>query len=455
LAAAVGDGFADVADLIAEEVLPTQGRGAAAEVAAQLQMRGGAPDMRRLRTVCRLEPELGARLCRRALTEGTPALRSAALELLPDLIPAAEAEGVGMEYIKDGASDVRAAACAALRKASGGDALEALLAAQADRSDEVRAAAAASLNTVAHPDATGRLLAQVRDDRAALDALPPPPKPRKEPKPAKGKGKGKAKAKAPEPPKENPARRQLLRKLSWLAHALGGRTDDREAVKSTLLPLTRSADEELRAAALEALGGSASDPEVKQALRAALDGKVALRAAALKGLAKLPPAERLDAAERALELAFNPRSPLDVRLTAFAALHGLEDRVGKELVEGLGKMARDWTWRTRRLLLQVLDGLSPAAAPLAPDLIDALITAHSNYGIGPTLVRLDPDGSRAVPRLIDRLNNIRGGNPYPVLQALQEYGLRARAAAPAVHRLIEKHSAYEYLARATLRRIEP
>jgi hypothetical protein len=457
LAAAVGYNHERIADLIAEEVLPTLGRGTAVEVAALLRMRGGAADMRRLRTVCRLEPELGAQLCRRALAEGAPALRAVALGLLPDLIPASEAERVGLEYIKDGSNDVRAAAFAALRKGSSTAALEALLAAQADRSDEVRAAAAASLNTLAHPATTGRLLALVREDRAALDALPPPPKPKPEPKPAKGTGKAKGKTRAapPPPPMEDPARKRLLRQLSWLARAVGGRSDDRDRLKAALLPLTRQADEELRAATLEGMGGSASDPEVKQALRAALDGKAALRAAALKGLAKLPPAERLDVVERARELALSPHLPWDVRLTAFAALRDLEDRVGKELVEGLVKLAcEESNFRIQRLRAQVFEGLSPAAAPLFPDLIEALFTAKFSSEMGPILVRLDPDGSRVVPRLIEVLSNPRK-NHYSALEALYAYGLRAQAAAPAVRRLIEKNSPYESYARGVLRCIEP
>jgi hypothetical protein len=457
LAEAVGDGNAEVAELVAEEVLPEMGRGAAPEVAARVGLRGGAADVRRLRLVCRLDPELGARLCRRAAVEGAAALRGAALEALPDLVPAAEAERLGLEAIKDGDGDVRAAGFAALRKASGDAALEALLAAHADRSDEARRAAAAALNSLAHPAATDRLLTQLREDLAALAALPVAPKAKPAPKPAKGKGKGKAaKVKAaPAKKEEDPARKRLIRKLSWLALAVGGRPDQRAAVSGMLLPLTRHADEALRAAAVESLGGGAGDPEVKRALLAALDGKPALRAAALKALAKLPPAERLDAAPRALELARDHRVDLAERKTAFAVLAGLEDRFGPAIVQALVKISKETSWRVWSLISSALEGMGKQAAPLVPDLMDGLIGSRYSHAVCPLLPRLDPDGSRGVPKLIEMLGGLKkGAQPYAILFALQQYGSRARAAVPLLEQMMEKSPSWHYFARSTLRKIE-
>jgi hypothetical protein len=461
LAGAVEDGNADVADLIADEILSPLGRGVVPELESGLSFKGGVGTVRRLRLICRLDAETGARLCRMALAEGTPALRAAALEFLAGLVPAEEAERLGLEHLADKNADVRVAALGAVGRGSSDRALETLLGCQAERADDVRRAAAEALGAVAHSGATDQVLCQLNEALTALAARPAPTKPKPEKTKAKGKGKVKGKgkkAKEPEkPPKVDAERARLLRRVSWLALALGGRSDRPHDVAAALLPLARHRDQEVRAFALEALGGIATGRvEARQTLREALDDKVPLREPALRGLARLPAAERAEAAPRILELARDPRAPWPLRKAAFAALRGLQDRHGPEIAEALGKVLRGTGYASYRAGIEMLEDLGPEMTrSLMPELVPHLIESRMAYYFSQHLARLDPEGHGAA-RLIELFEKRPRNNVPPVyFLALQSYGPRAAAAVPALQDLLERSkSTYgQAMVRNTLRRI--
>jgi hypothetical protein len=78
LLGAVGDGYAPLADLVADQILPSLGRAVLPELLAGLDLNGKAADARRLRAVCKIDRAAGADLCRRAMSQGGKEVKEAA-----------------------------------------------------------------------------------------------------------------------------------------------------------------------------------------------------------------------------------------------------------------------------------------------------------------------------------------------------------------------------------------
>lgn len=245
--AALESGNAQLADVVADKVLPPLGRGILPNLLTNFDVKGKAADARRLRVICKIDAKKGAELVRNALTEGSPPLKIEAVECLPDVGEPGEAEKVGLELWKGKNKELRRAALSALRTATSDEALEVLIQAlQMDDWQYVQPTQEA-LGRCAHPKATERLLSEVKERYAAL----PPPVPKAK------KGAKKETREAAE--KAELARTKSLTTLCKFINALAARrtiADKRlgEQILDLLGTLLEDQDDTLRNSAIEALG---------------------------------------------------------------------------------------------------------------------------------------------------------------------------------------------------------
>ena len=96
---ALTDGFTELADFVAEDVLPTFGPGVVPDLHSKLDLKGNRGDARRLIAICKADPKEHAELCRTALGEGSVPVRAAAVRSLPFVVSAADAEEVALEIL--------------------------------------------------------------------------------------------------------------------------------------------------------------------------------------------------------------------------------------------------------------------------------------------------------------------------------------------------------------------
>src|SRR6185369_3204661 len=79
---ALDDSFGELADLMAEKVLPTYGRGIAPLLKKNLVLKGKKSDARRLQILHQLDPEGTRELCKSALDDGSPEVKVSAVACL-------------------------------------------------------------------------------------------------------------------------------------------------------------------------------------------------------------------------------------------------------------------------------------------------------------------------------------------------------------------------------------
>jgi hypothetical protein len=79
---ALDDNYPELADLIAEKVLPTYGPGIVSLIRPRLELKGKKSDARRLAVLHRLDPAGTIALCKTALEEGSAEVKVAAIECL-------------------------------------------------------------------------------------------------------------------------------------------------------------------------------------------------------------------------------------------------------------------------------------------------------------------------------------------------------------------------------------
>lgn len=112
---ALDDPYPEIADVIAEKVLPMYGKAIVPELRTKLDFKGRGGHPHRLRLLHKLDPEGSREIIRQALDEGSKEIRVVAIECLgttgSDL-------GYLLEQVKSKAKDVRAAALKALASAS-------------------------------------------------------------------------------------------------------------------------------------------------------------------------------------------------------------------------------------------------------------------------------------------------------------------------------------------------
>lgn len=151
------DGYAQLADAVAETALPALGPGLLPDLRRDLKLDGTRGDARRLLAICKIDSVIGGELCRKALTEGSTPVRVQALECLAEIDPAG-AERTGLELLgQKGSREFRAAVLGMLKASKEDAALDALVAAAAD--DElVWRTARDVLSRLPHPRTTPRLI---------------------------------------------------------------------------------------------------------------------------------------------------------------------------------------------------------------------------------------------------------------------------------------------------------
>jgi hypothetical protein len=447
---ALEDGYAPVADAAAEQGLPALGIGVLDELLSNLKLDGKALDARRLRAVCRIEPKVGAGLCRKALAEGSAALRVEALNRLPEVGGADEAEKEGLKYCGDKSRDVRAAALRSLAAGKGEEALATLLAALDDKEFAVRLAATRSLAESRHPRAAARLLAELQ---GLLPLLEEGPK-KKAKKGSSGKRTGL-------PPKADAT---TLRAQS-LVDALGKRKDgDRAAAARTMLALFPGGDPQLLFWVVAALGEMGPViPEIAPALVDALavkDNLLPFKALAV--LEEFPPAERLAAVPALARFVEGGAGDNDDRVRALAFLCEHGDGRREVLAAARAALADRGLTKDYGIwdVLEALGKLGPRGKPLLPEIWSAFRDApeRRTYGMseaGKAVARIDPEGAEAIPELIGMLGQKKKLVWALALHSLAAYRSKAREAIPAVELLTKSKDSYtKDLAEQTLQALK-
>jgi hypothetical protein len=162
--AALDDGFAEIADLVADKILPLYGPAIVPELQANFNPRGRGGQVRRLLLMHRLDPEAARPYVKRALDEGSPEMRIAAIGCLgdsPDDLPFL------LEQARSRAKDVLAAALKALGRCPADEAARVL-------SNTIHGAylglAVEPLQQSRHPAVTGSLLDAAEKQSSALIA---------------------------------------------------------------------------------------------------------------------------------------------------------------------------------------------------------------------------------------------------------------------------------------------
>ena len=426
----LGDGYAPVADLVADAALPALGQAVLPDLLARLDLQGKAADARALRAVCKIDPARGAELCRQALAEGNTPVKVEALGRLPEVGKPGEAERVGLGLCQAKARDLRVAAIGALRAGKSDEALETLIRLAQDTELHVVLAAEEALTDMPHPGTTARLL---RELEAVLAALPPPPK-KKAGKMAGARALGRAtRGRAP-----TEAERRL-EDAARLMKIVGARKDLRREAAAAVLPLAGHHEAALRLAALRALGkiGPVTE-EVLPALLAVLNERdTVLQKYALGALAEIEPAGRAEAVGRVLDLLKAGKLPREVRPHALRLLPPHMDRYGPRILALVAAAIKDKYWAITFAGGDALTAIGPAARSLLPQVLDHLRSGQ-NYRFADIPVALDPEGEETIPVVVRWLDDKQAKVRVMALQVLTRYGARAAGAAEAVRKRLEE-----------------
>jgi HEAT repeat protein len=165
----IGHRNEDLVERVAKRLLPAFGPALGDEVRRRWNANGKTSDVRLLGLACRLDADLGAELCLRALDEGSTTMRETALGHLPDVLPAARAVPVLVGALADGTEKVRYAAVRAFGGV-GAPAVPALRTALDSPDARTRVGAAAGLRTIGASarQAVPRLLDALDDEASAV-----------------------------------------------------------------------------------------------------------------------------------------------------------------------------------------------------------------------------------------------------------------------------------------------
>ena len=112
---ALDDPYAEIADLVAEKVIPTYGKAAVPELRNGIDVKGRGGHVRRLKLLYALDPAGSQDLVRAAFDEGSKEMRVAAIEFLA---PEGESKDQLLEQARSRTKDVRTAAVRALCRAT-------------------------------------------------------------------------------------------------------------------------------------------------------------------------------------------------------------------------------------------------------------------------------------------------------------------------------------------------
>ncbi len=438
---ALDDAHAPLGELVAREALPALGLAVIPEVEARLKIADGkAGDARRLDVIGRLNPGRALELCRQALKDGSIAMRVKALEMLPDVADKEEAERTGLEACKDKSAEVRVAALVALRDATGEEALNTVLAAAGDRSANVRNAVMATLAKIKNPDTTPRLLDLLQDALQQLDQLKPA-KQGKETKKPTGK-----KAAAGKTSKKDTSfeKKELADEVVYWLGILGSRKGaGRMEAARAVLPLLSHKEATIRQAAMTALGGIGAviDGVIECFIEGLKDKKPAIANLAARNLTPMEPELREPAMPTVLELLEKSKLDQTLRRSLLGLLPGHTDRQQGRIVAILRNLLAGKDHWLRNVVLETLTQIGSPGAELVPDVVKAAAATTTYYYYRPysnCLLKIDPEGTLAVPALIEMIGSRKHYACYQAVSCLQAYGPKARAAVPAIRQLIEK-----------------
>lgn len=449
---ALNDSYAPVAELVAEKALVPMGKGIVPELEKQLDLQGKTADARRLRLACQVDRAAGLRLCRKAIQEGSVALRVQALECLPDVTEEpAEAEKIGLELYKDKKGEVRAAAISALRAGSSEETLETLLNALGDRDGDVRKNASEALKVLPHPQATPRLLALLQQGLTDLEE-DPKPKAKKEAKPAK---------KAAKPDKEMQewlTRHQTgMNRVGSLIDVLCHRQDaNKVPVARAIVPLAQSKEPEVRMAALHGLGALGNVvPEILNSLLEAVeDGNNQVKQASLEGLKKMPPAQREPVFATILDLARKPKIVNTVKAAAANLLAGHFTTHRREVLEYLREAFDSKDNYRLNQAYGVIAEIGPDARELLPRLLKLLETGGYDHNLIQAIPRVDPDGKDTFPHLTEMLEGTKNHHHQNAISTTMAYGKAGAPMIPALQKFLTRDTSYYgYWAESVIRQI--
>lgn len=165
--AALDDSFAELAEYMAQTVVPTLGVPALPLLKARLDLQGGKGDARRLQLIHRFAGAAERELLVQAAAEGSLDVRTGAIELLGEY---PELEPIILQHADDKKKEVRRAALSALSRLMSDAAAERLLLALTDKDQEI---AIEPIRQSAYKRLTGRLL-QVTEEllRGLEDSKP-------------------------------------------------------------------------------------------------------------------------------------------------------------------------------------------------------------------------------------------------------------------------------------------
>jgi HEAT repeat protein len=451
---ALGDGYAPVAEMVAEQALPAVGKAIVPDLLIRLDHQGKTVDARRLAALCRVDPLMGAELCRQSLQNGSPPLRIQALKSLPDVAKPADAEKAGLELSRDKSRDVRAAALSALRTSKSNPALERLLEAETDRDDQVRDRGSFVLISLPHPQVTPRLLGILESGLQKLAEAQALARVKKKPT-AKGK-----KTAAPEVDAEE-LRQKAGETIRWALVILGERKDKQcAAAARAIVPLVDHADEEVQRHALDALGSIGPViPEVVTALiRVVKEGKGDAVESAVEALQRFEPAVQEPAVPALLELA--GRQGKGYQPGRWEAIQLLPQHVakhGKAIVALLCSLLQEKDQWLGDAAAEALTECGVGARAAIPDLLKYFQRGSLFSDDSTTFYKIDPQGTQSIAGLIELLRSRKDNIQCRALNALAPYGSAASQAIPEVTRIIEttKKDDLRRYAERTLAALQP
>ena len=426
--AALESGNANLADMVADKVLPAVGRGVLPDLLAKLDLQGKAADARRLRAICKIDPKVGAELCRKGLSKGSPAVKIQALQCLPDVGQPGEAEKIGLQLWKEKKKDVRVAALGALRKATSHEALEVLMQALLHEDLDFVYPAMEGLVESPHPKASERLLRQVEERNASLP--PPVPKPKK--------GAKKEARKAAEKAEEE--REKVVEELRRFINVFAGRKDvDRTQVLKTLLSLAHHAEAAIR---YEVVGDLAKlGPDVKEVVPALIeavgDADHEVAEAAIDALSEFPPAKRETAIPILLERAADPKTNEAMVSGITGMLPGHMDRFGDKILPLLRQLLQRKNDDLREAAVTALAEIGPPARKLLPEILECVKADCADLTCDEVFVKIEPEGTISIPELIQLLTHKKSRVRAYALEGLTGYGPKAQAAEPLITKLLK------------------
>jgi HEAT repeat protein len=444
--AALESNKSSIADLVADKVLPAVGRAALPDLLAKLDLKGKASDARRLRAICKIDPKIGAELCRKGLSEGSPALKTQALYCLPDVGLPGEAEKNGLAMWKEKKKDVRKAALGALRKAAGDEALEVLVQALLEDDWPIIRQAQEVLAESPHPKATERLLREVEQRLAAL--TPPVPKSKKSAK----------KAVMKEAENAEKARYQAISVLCFLLAALGGRKDAQSGrVLKVFLHLTHHVDERLRSQAVQVL--AKLGPEVKEVVPAltevVMDSDAQLACLAAGALSQLPPEKREATIPTLIEWIRNSGEHRYLVSIVASMLPKHTDRFGDKILDLFGHQLEKNNEELRSIAIVALSEIGTPAQKHLPRILEQAKLGNASANFIEVFANIDPEGTTSIPALIELLKENKARVRANALQGLMGYRTKAQAAEPFVTMLLkDRDGLVKHLAERTLDAIQ-